>query len=73
MKLETKYDIGQDVWFIKDNHLYRYPIHSLKAYSIDYVGEGKYIDKIIYCISSFGEYNEKDLYLTKEDLIEAIS
>lgn len=73
MKLETKYDIGQSVWFIKDNRIHKSTIYGLVRYSINYTSGGKYQEEILYDLNSLGQYYEKDLHSTKEDLIKAIS
>ena len=64
MKIETKYDIGQEVWF--KTH-YRH-IASAKIISIDVFGKNDYI----YNFDFYASRIEAVLYPTKEELLKSL-
>lgn len=76
MTIETKYDIGDKVWFMWNNKPTAMRIGHIEAYCgycyNDYASEiiGK---KIVY-IEEYGEYRmpESDLFPTKEELIKSL-
>ena len=82
MKIETKYDIGQEVWFMKDNR----PVCSLVAgYKTSY-SKGDYFGEFITgepkCVTTYyvkddkesiGSFQEESsLFHTKEELLKSL-
>lgn len=72
MKIETKYDIGQEVWYIDELYFNtQYPAGKFALAvildSINYDNEG-----ITYYCKECGEYKEENLYPTKEACEAAI-
>lgn len=72
MKIETKYDIGQEVWCV-ENLYYKGNGHAGKfalpviLHSFCYNTQG-----VIYYCQGCGEYKEEGLYPTKEACEQAI-
>jgi len=71
-KIELRYYIGQQVWFMKDNKATCTSIYGIKHFSRTYVGGGRYQDDIIYDMNSIGNFNEKDVYESKEALLASL-
>ena len=72
MKIETKYDIGQKVWFLNDNHAYQGSISQIRIGVVNEVN-------IIYTIrvrnlagSWSIERAEKRLSPSKEELLKSL-
>lgn len=65
MKIETKFDIGQEVWFIFDRVLWGERLLSVeksKIYGIDITNDIKYyFETLPY------DYKEEHIFLTKEE------
>ena len=71
MKIETKYDIGHEVWCLLDHSLAQGKISKI---SIDVDGNGEYID-VSYFVKSVmvnGWICEKYIFPTKEELIKSL-
>lgn len=67
MKIETKFDIKDEVFYIKDKNVVKSVITGIRTLSRE--------DRIYikYCVWNDEEYcEEKDLYKTKEDLIKSL-
>lgn len=64
MKIETKYNIGDEVWF-KTSYLH---IVSAKIISIGVHGENDYI----YCFKDYSSRIESLLFPTKEELLKSL-
>ena len=76
MTIETKYNIGQEVWFLKDNKA-----ATMKIWDIDirvrtsYDGEKTYGYHTRFFYYDFGydnEIEEKYLFPTKEELLKSL-
>ena len=79
MKIETKYDIGDEVWVMKDNRPQKFIVNGLnvECYSGLYRGTLHIIGSPIttYDIGSRMSplvYNEIYLYPTKEELLKSL-
>lgn len=72
MDIKTKYKLGQDVWFMKDNKIRHTSIYGIKSVSITYCGGGQYSQKELYCLNSFGVFDKEFLFPSKEDLIATL-
>ena len=78
MKIETKYDIGQEVWVMKDNHPQNFKVQGISIELFDglydscmHVG----IDVIKYDLGTRMSpliYNECYLHPTKEELLKSL-
>ena len=71
MKIETKYDIGHEVWCLLDHSLAQGKISKI---SIDVDGHGEYID-VSYFVKSVmvnGWICEKYIFPTKEELLKSL-
>ena len=78
MKIETKYDIGQEVWVMKDNRPKKLKVNGISVECLD----GMYNSCIHFGIESvkydLGErmrpmiYSEIYLYPTKEELLKSL-
>lgn len=71
MKLETKYDIGQEVWFMKENKIRSCGVYGLKV-NREYTGSKGYTNTISYCLNSHGIYDEELLFSSKEELLKSL-
>ena len=72
MDIKTKYDLGQSVFFMKDNKV---ATSSIKQISIDvwYNKNNEIRMRIHYYLFSVDQFYEEDnLFLTKEELIESL-
>lgn len=81
MKIETKYNIGQEVWFMYRNHT---ASAIIRGYQV-IVGEGEYygefsgsvISRINYLVRTAGNEihdikSEHELFPTKEELLKSL-
>ena len=72
MDIKTKYDLGQSVFFMKDNKV---ETSAIKQISID-VWYNKFneirIKERYYLFSGDQFYGEEDLFLTKEELLKSL-
>ena len=72
MDIKTKYDLGQSVFFMKDNKV---ETSAIKQISIDvwYNGYKEIRMRIQYYLFSADQfYGEEDLFLTKEELLKSL-
>ena len=72
MDIKTKYDLGQSVFFMKDNKV---ATSAIKQISIDvwYNKNNEIRMRIHYYLFSVDQFYEEDnLFLTKEELIESL-
>ena len=72
MDIKTKYDLGQSVFFMKDNKVEK---SAIKQISIDvWYNEYKEIRMRINCYLFSGDkaYEEDNLFLTKEELLKSL-
>ena len=72
MDIKTKYDLGQSVFFMKDNKVER---SAIKQISIDvWYNKDKEIRMRIryYLFSADQFYEEDNLFLTKEELLKSL-
>lgn len=69
MKIETKYDIGQEVWTLD---FYEQPnkgeILSISTFNMYKKGH----DYVSYYIQNFGSRKENEIFLTKEELLKSL-
>lgn len=68
MKIETKYDIGESVWFLED-----YRLQSSKISGVEYQKLGDAKPYILYRFLAFQPKKESQVFKTKEDLIKYLS
>ena len=72
MDIKPKYDLGQSVFFMKDNKV---ETSTIRQISIDvwYNRDNNIKERISYCLFSTDHfYEEKDLFLTKEELLKSL-
>lgn len=72
MTIETKYNIGAEVWFMQDNKICSDTITSIHTYRTETIsnityGFGKSIRSQIIAV-----INERDLFPTKEELLKSL-
>lgn len=80
MKVETKYDAGQEVYFFAKGKIQCEKIKSVKVektYTEDMLFLGVKIKSITeidksYYIHNFGLFSENDLFATKEELLNSL-
>lgn len=78
MKIETKYDIGQEVWVMKDNRPRNFKVQGISVELVDGLYNGCMnfgIDVIKYDLGTRMSpliYNECYLYPTKEELLKSL-
>lgn len=68
MKIETKYDIGENVWFLED-----YRAQSSKISGVEYQKLGDAKPYILYRFLAFQPKKESQVFKTKEELIKYLS
>ncbi|WP_396180274.1 hypothetical protein [Flavobacterium sp.] len=66
MKIETKYDINQEVWAITQNKLQKGILKDIKTYTDN---STTYIEYEFYCDGRIFDLPEDDLFKTKAELI----
>lgn len=71
MKIETKYNVGQQVWTVNDKHAIRFVITAVMVVESMSVPDISVIS-IKYKGNIIDWTDEVDCYLTKEELIEKI-
>ena len=72
MDIKTKYDLGQSVFFMKDNKVATSAIKQISIY-VWYNKDNEIRMKIdCYLFSGDQAYEEDNLFLTKEELIESL-
>lgn len=76
MKIETKYDIGQEAWFMWDNKATQRKVESIYVYINEGEQHEKYDivglkgdDNVLYDC----EFELEDLFPTKEELLKSLS
>jgi len=69
MKVPTRFEIGDVVWFMKDNKAQNGYIYELKKYSVSYCGGGKYEHHILWNLNSIGDFKEEALFKSKDELL----
>ena len=63
MKIETKYDIGQEVWFtLCEGRIFSSPIGSIVFDK----------DGLFYNVVGYGTFKEYELFPTKEELLKSL-
>lgn len=75
MKIETKYDIGQEVWCIRPVRYMDFDaVPGALPYKIqiDSLGVDDYLDIYYYDTEAGNQYNEEQIYPTKEACEAAI-
>lgn len=70
MEIETKYDIGQEVWFILGSKARQGKILEITFNKVGYTLISYYYN--IQVGVSHGSFNESDLYPTKEELLKSL-
>ena len=68
MKIETKYDIGQEVWFF---HFGYKPFRDIITHK-KIVAIGNEKDVVIYRTNNFSSLAEYELFPTKEELLASL-
>ena len=72
MDIKTKYDIGQSVFFMKDNKVETSAIRQI-ILDVWYNEDKNVKERISYCLFSSSQiYEEKDLFPTKEELLKSL-
>ena len=78
MKIETKYDIGQEVWVMKDNRPQKFKVQGLSVEFADGMYDGCLqlgIDMISYELGSRMSpllYSEINFFRTKQELLDSL-
>ena len=72
MEINTKYDLMQQLWFMKDNKINSSTVYDIHHIRISYIGNGEYKTHIEYDMNPKGIFDEKYLYPTKEELIKTL-
>lgn len=74
MKIETKYDVGQTVFYMADNKVHSSAISKIKVNVYNWVY--KELNEILYILEDpevKGEwYKESDLFETKKELLDSL-
>lgn len=70
MKIETKYDIGQDVWYILGGEARQGIILGITFNKVGHTLIGYYYN--VQVGVSHGSFNEPDLFPTKEELLKSL-
>ena len=68
MKIETKYDIGQEVWILDFEQPCKGEILSIKTFNM-YKKEHDYVS---YYIQNLGSKREQEIFPTKEELLKSL-
>lgn len=73
MTIETKFNIGDEVWFMSRSKCASSQVKGVRIYSID----GKYSYRsscieIDYDLGDYGSYEEFNLFRTKEELLDSL-
>lgn len=68
MKIETKYDIGESVWFLED-----YRLQCAKISGVEYQKLGDANPYILYRFLIFPPKTESQVFKTKDELIKYLS
>lgn len=73
MKIETKYDIGQEVWFMNRNKCESSVVKGMNIACVNgnYLGYINHVS-IDYSLEEFGIYPECSLFPTKEELLKSL-
>lgn len=76
MKIETKYDIGQEVWYMENNKDCSRIVTAIQVTSYGKISIVKYgYQNRPECgdeRTHYIEYNERNLYPTKEELLKSL-
>lgn len=67
MEIKTKYSIGNEVWYIKDNK-----VSSTYIYEIHITINSKGNDSVIYNLNSIGNFKTNELFTSKEELLKSL-
>lgn len=68
MTIETKYNIGDEVWFIKDNKP-----QTIQVFCIEIIAASTVSKPCIkYGFGNFERYTESHLFPTKEELLKSL-
>lgn len=70
MTIETKYNIGDEIWFMKDNRPVQTLIIDIRIY-VAYKGNGQSITDITYGTDSC-EKHQDEVYTSKKELLESL-
>ena len=70
MTIETKYNIGQEVWFILGSKARQGIISQITFYKLGHTINSYYYNVQIGV--SHGSFNEPDLFPTKEELLKSL-
>lgn len=71
MEIKTKYNLGDTLYFIKDNQVKSNSVWEIN-YRIAMVGGGQRTEQIVYQMNSDGLIREQELFLTKEELLKSL-
>lgn len=71
MVIETKYDIGDELFYMKDNKIHHSYVWEI-GYKETMIGAGVRVKTIIYNMNTHGDYKEEQLFKTKEELIKSL-
>lgn len=74
MKINTKYNPGQEVWIMKDNKPLKLFVHAIRIV-VGLNNDKKIVYGISYNLangSEGGDFDENEIYATKEDLKNSI-
>lgn len=76
MKIETKYDIGQEVWYMENNKAYSRIVTAIRVTSYGKINIIEYgYQNHPECgdeRTHYLEYNERHLYPSKEELLKSL-
>ena len=72
MKIETKYDIGQEVWVNAESASFLSTIKSVKAIHDILQGKVVLVYKYLYYVDCLGWIEENEIFATKEELLKSL-
>ena len=73
MKIETKFNVGDKVWFMDRNRCFSSQVKGERVYSVDgeYMRNSKRTE-IDYELEGYGTHEECNLYRTKQELLDSL-
>ena len=73
MKIETKFSIGDVIYYIRDNKVHKDTVNKIEIV-IEKKGVGKIGINALYSVGAYGEYRryEKEIFANKEELLESL-
>lgn len=73
LRSTSKYATGQKVWMIRHNKVVEGEIRSIRLKEITMSFQGTFPDpEFLYYIDQYGDWNENDLFPSKEELLKSL-